>query len=151
MQRFQGNALRRGRFSEADRIYLLTTVTHQRRRLFGELDVGRQVVEQLREVQETGLARTLCWVLMPDHLHWMVQLQTGSLEQLMQRFKSRSAKSVNAFLGSSGQVWQKGYHDRTVRTEEDLRALARYVVTNPLRAGLVRRVGDYPLWDAIWL
>ncbi len=29
--------------------------------------------------------------------------------------------------------------------------MARYVVANPLRAGLVERIGDYPLWDAIWV
>jgi len=29
--------------------------------------------------------------------------------------------------------------------------IARYIVANPLRAGLVSRVGDYPLWDACWL
>ncbi|MNF05791.1 Transposase IS200 like protein [compost metagenome] len=88
---------------------------------------------------------------MPDHLHWMVQLQDGSLEPLMQRFKSRSAKCVNVHRGSHGQVWQRGYHDRAVRAEEDIRDLARYVVANPLRAGLVQRLADYPHWDAIWL
>ena len=151
MQHLRGNALRRGRFSEAGRIYLPTTVTHERRALFQDLALGRRVVEQMRETQDTGLAHTLCWVLMPDHLHWMIQLEAGSLDRLVQRFKSRSAKRVNAYLGKHGQVWQKGYHDRTVRAEEDIRQLARYVVANPLRAGLVRRVGDYPLWDAIWL
>lgn len=29
--------------------------------------------------------------------------------------------------------------------------IARYIITNPVRAGLVRRVGDYPLWDVVWL
>jgi len=29
--------------------------------------------------------------------------------------------------------------------------MARYIVANPLRAGLVERIGDYPLWDATWL
>jgi hypothetical protein len=48
-------------------------------------------------------------------------------------------------------MWQKGFHDRAIRREEDLRAVARYIIANPLRAGLVRRVHDYPLWDAIWL
>ncbi|MCY1264240.1 Transposase IS200 like protein [compost metagenome] len=151
MQHFQGSALRRGRFSETGHIYLLTTVTHQRRCLFNDLALGRLVVGHLREAEDAGMARTLCWVLMPDHLHWMVQLEEGSLERLMQRFKSRSAKQVNICLGSHGQVWQKGYHDRTVRAEDDIRQMARYVVANPVRAGLVRRVGDYPLWDAIWL
>jgi hypothetical protein len=38
-----------------------------------------------------------------------------------------------------------------VRRQQDMRALARYVIANPLRAGLVESIGDYPLWDAIWL
>jgi hypothetical protein len=29
--------------------------------------------------------------------------------------------------------------------------VARYVVMNPVRAGLVSRVGDYPFWDAAWI
>jgi putative transposase len=32
-----------------------------------------------------------------------------------------------------------------------LRNLARYVVANPLRAGLVDSIRDYPHWDAVWL
>jgi hypothetical protein len=32
-----------------------------------------------------------------------------------------------------------------------LRHLARYIIANPIRAGLVERAGDYPLWDACWL
>ena len=38
-----------------------------------------------------------------------------------------------------------------VRREEDLKMIARYIVTNPIRAGLVQKVGDYPLWDATWI
>ena len=45
----------------------------------------------------------------------------------------------------------RGLHDHAVRSDEDFRALARYVVANPLRAGLVSQIGDYPLWDAAWL
>ena len=69
----------------------------------------------------------------------------------MQRIKGRSAISINRVFGNQGQLWQKGFHDRAIRKEEDLQAIARYVVANPLRAGLVNKIGDYPLWDAIWL
>ena len=48
-------------------------------------------------------------------------------------------------------VWQKGFHDRAVRQEDDLPAIARYVVANPVRAGLVTKTGTYPHWDAIWV
>ncbi|GBH14379.1 REP element-mobilizing transposase RayT [Pseudomonas syringae pv. actinidiae] len=38
-----------------------------------------------------------------------------------------------------------------MRNEQDMAGLARYIVANPLRAGLVKKLGDYPLWDAIWV
>ena len=94
---------------------------------------------------------TLAWVLMPDHLHWLLQLGDATLGEVVGSMKSRSARAVNARLARMGNVWQKGFHDHAVRAEEDLRALARYVLANPLRAGLVKRIGDYPLWDAHWL
>jgi len=88
---------------------------------------------------------------MPDHVHWLVELQTVPLASLMRRVKGRSARAINRYLGQQGAFWQAGYHDHAVRQEEDLLAMARYVVANPLRAGLVRRMGDYPLWDALWI
>ena len=69
----------------------------------------------------------------------------------MLRVKSKSALAVNRHLKSKGPVWQKGYHDHALRREEDIENVARYIVANPLRANLVRHLGDYPFWDAIWL
>lgn len=89
---------------------------------------------------------SLCYVLMPDHLHWLIQLgETSTLSALV-----RTVKSVSA-LRIGRPIWQAGYHDRAIRTEANVRAVARYIVANPLRAGLVARVGDYPHWDAVWL
>ena len=88
---------------------------------------------------------------MPDHFHWLVELQSGSLDKVMGRTKSLSARAINRMTDRVGRRWQKGFHDHALRREEDLKSLARYVVANPLRAGLVKQVGDYPLWDAVWL
>ena|SRR5690242_2443060 len=51
----------------------------------------------------------------------------------------------------AGKNLDAGYHDRALRREEDVVATARYVVMNPVRAGLVSRIGDYPHWNAIWV
>jgi len=88
---------------------------------------------------------------MPDHLHWLVELSDVDLSRLVLRVKSCSAIALNRALGQCGRLWQKGFHDHALRKDEDLRAVARYVVANPLRAGLVDSVGDYPHWDAPWL
>ncbi len=143
--------LRIGRFSEIGRVYLLTAVVDQRQPFFCDWRLGRLVVRKLRAAQEEGCADFLAWVVMPDHMHCLVELRDKSIAQLMCRIKSRSSLAVNQALGRRGRLWQKGYHDRAVRREQDVKDLARYVVANPIRAGLVNRVHDYPLWDACWL
>ena len=42
-------------------------------------------------------------------------------------------------------------YDRAARKHDDIRRIARYIVANPLRAGLVQNIGDYPHWDCIWM
>ncbi len=143
--------LRIGRASEVGGVYLLTAVVNGREPIFDDWQLGRLIVQQLRDAHEDQWADSLAFVVMPDHLHWLVQLREKSLAQLMCRIKSRSSLTINRALGRKGRLWQKGYHDRGVRHEEDLKDFARYVVHNPIRAGLVGRVHDYPLWDVWWL
>ncbi|VVN08200.1 hypothetical protein PS662_03707 [Pseudomonas fluorescens] len=143
--------LRLGRYGESNRVYLLTTNTLDRKPVFTDLALGRVVVQQFRRAQDLGLARSLAWVVMPDHFHWLVELENCSLRKLMRQTKSLITREVNLSSSREGPLWQQGYHDRALRREEDLVKLARYVVANPLRAGLVEKLGDYPLWDAIWV
>ncbi|MFU2329023.1 REP-associated tyrosine transposase [Pseudomonas sp. NFX98] len=143
--------LRIGRYAEFSRVYLLTTNTLHREPVFKDFRLGRLVVEQFRQAQKQGWANSLAWVVMPDHFHWLIELQQCSLSQLMQKTKSLSTRAVNLSAGRRGSLWQQGYHDRALRRDEDLVKLARYVVANPLRAGLVEKLGDYALWDAIWV
>jgi len=143
--------LRVGRISEVGRVYLITTCTTNRTPCFQDWRIGRLVVRELMREQMEGNAFSFAWVLMPDHLHWLVELKCGNLSAMVRRVKSLSTRSLNAATHQSGGIWQKGFHDRALRREEDLRATARYVIANPLRAGLVERIGDYPLWDAAWI
>ncbi|HSW13416.1 MAG TPA: transposase [Solimonas sp.] len=145
-------ALRRGRVSLPQHVYHLRFVTHERTPVFADFWLGRSIASCLHEGDLVRDARTLAWVLMPDHLHWLVQLgDLLTLDQLVRRFKSVSALRINTRRGIVGALWQPGYYDHLVRDDENLLDASRYIVANPLRAGLVQRVGDYPLWDAIWL
>jgi REP element-mobilizing transposase RayT len=145
-------ALRYGRCSEPHRAYLITTVTWKRQPFFADLFVGRVVVEQMRRANDEDLVQSMAWVLMPDHLHWLVQLtDKANLDKIMFFVKGRSAHYINGCLNRKGPVWQKAFYDHALRKDEDLKKMARYIVANPLRKGLVEKIGDYPLWDAIWL
>jgi len=94
----------------------------------------------------------LAWVLMPDHWHGLLQLgEQDELSTVMRRLKSASAQQSNRILARTGTIWSKAFHDHALRSEDDLQETARYIVANPIRAGLVTRVGDYPFWNAVWL
>jgi len=144
--------LRMGRASITGQVYLVTSVTHQRSAFFGDLQAGRTVVKSMQQTQFHGAADTLAFVVMPDHLHWLFSLgPSHSVSTVVSGVKSYSAMGVNRILSRRGRVWQRGFHDHALRRDEDLVHVARYIIANPLRAGLVKRLGDYPLWDAVWV
>lgn len=139
------NDLRTGRHSAIGLTYHVTTVTRDRLPLFLDFDAARLVVRQLKTLHAEGRAETLCYVLMPDHLHWLMTLRGGTLADAVRLLKGRTGRVIG------GAVWQPNFYDHAVRSNEDLRILARYIVANPLRSHLVQRIGDYPWWDSVWL
>lgn len=144
--------LLKGRVSLAHHAYHITACTEARQPLFRDFSCGRILVAEMRKLNDEGVLHSMAWVVMPDHLHWLFQIGDSlSLSEIVKRLKARSAIAINRQLGRQGAVWQKGFHDHALRDDEDLRAVARYIIANPLRAGLVEHVGNYPLWDAIWL
>ena len=143
--------LRIGRHSEFGRLYLLTTITQQRRPIFNNFQLGRLVVDHFRQAHEDGIVISKAWVVMPDHFHWLIELQNKTLGELMCRIKSRSSVNINRLTKTHERVWQKGYYDRALRQEDDVKAAARYIIQNPIRAQIASRIGDYPLWDACWI
>ena len=145
----RGYALRAGRRSIMGQTYMVTTVTWQRQSLFHNLQLGRCVS---RSICSSPYADTVAHVVMPDHFHWLFELKDRSLSEVVQRVKTESAKQINHTLNRpSAKVWQPGFHDHALRCDEDLRAAARYIIANPLRAGLVDDIGQYALWDAVYL
>ncbi|KAF0220467.1 MAG: hypothetical protein FD174_1121 [Geobacteraceae bacterium] len=167
-----GKDLRKGRVSLDGQIYLVTSVTLDRKPYFADFRWGRVLVRTMQHHAEIGDVESLAFVVMPDHFHWLFALMGQcSLSELIGRVKGAAAYQINhlhegAFSGMIashtiadeaaptmrlGRVWQKGFHDRALRRDEDLRSVARYMVMNPVRAGIVQRIWYYPLWDAVWV
>ncbi|MEZ0472152.1 REP-associated tyrosine transposase [Luteimonas salinilitoris] len=143
--------LLKGRISRVGDFYVVTTVTERRRELFRSGKLADVVVGELQLCAEEGALISLAWVVMPDHLHWLLQLQQSSLSRCMQAFKSRSARAINAVGASQGSVWQPGFYDHRLRDERDLDRQARYLIANPIRSGLVSDIDAYPYWGCRWI
>ena len=144
-------ALRKGRRSLRNQAYLVTFVTENRIPWFQQFDLAFTCCRLITSTTKAMDANPLCWVLMPDHVHLMVQIGDLDLSEVVRRLKAGSALVMNRRIGRRGRFWAPGFHDHGIRYEEDLRSAARYIVANPLRAGLANKVGDYPWWDAVWL
>jgi len=140
----QSHRLRLGRRSEHGRWYHVIARTLDHRPVFDDLLAARTLISVLAEEQSRDRARTLAFVVMPDHLHWLLELRTAQLSRVVAAVKSVSAHRLGE------RIWQPRFFDRAIRRDEDVKAVGRYVIANPVRAGLVDRIGDYPHWDAVW-
>lgn len=145
-------ALRKGRVSSSGQIYLVTFTTINRQRLFEKHDVARIACNAMSDPRLWLSSGCLAWVLMPDHWHGLIELgDEVGLSSIVQKLKTNTARRVRQACPGTRVVWKKGFHDRALRAEESLEGVARYIVCNPVRAGLVERVGDYPYWNAVWI
>lgn len=79
-------------------------------------------------------------VLMPDHLHAVVNpsARTG--------LKNSVADFKRWVAGKTGVKWQKGFFDHRIRSFSYLNAYCEYLAQNPVRAGLVKQVNEWPYY-----
>jgi REP element-mobilizing transposase RayT len=106
----------------------------------------------LSDAENWRHSRLRAWVLMPDHWHGLVELGAGdTLPKRIGWIKGHSARHLLKAHPCLGRVWASAYHDHALRREEDLLDVARYLLLNPVRAGLATSARAYPFWDAIWI
>ena len=138
--------LRKGRVSIPGQIYLVTICCHHRYPFFNHYPLARWACRGLHDAGSRSGNMNLCYVTMPDHVHWLFQLgNQATLSATVSHFKGHTSRLCGV------RLWQKGFHDHALRDEKDLKNIARYVVANPLRANLVESLRQYPYWDAKWL
>jgi REP element-mobilizing transposase RayT len=78
----------------------------------------------------------LAWSVMPNHVHVVFEPHQ-QVDRIIHSWKSYTAKAANRILRRDGHFWQEDYWDRLIRNPRELERTIRYVVENPLRAGLI--------------
>ena len=83
-----------------------------------------------------------------DHLHLLAvgQRPESNLKEFAHHFKTVSGFRYKRLTGR--HLWQISYHDRVLRREEDLEAVADYIWCNPVRAGLAPDAASYAFSNA---
>ena len=153
--------MRRYLRSRSGQVYFFTLVTHERRP-FLTTDAGRSALrEAIRHVRQTHPFRITAIVLLPDHLHAVLELPDGDSDystrwRLIKSQFTRRWRETGGMEGDTSQsrqqkgergVWQRRFYEHTCRDENDLKRCVDYIHVNPLKHGLVQRVRDWP-WSS---
>ncbi len=118
--------------------------TRGREKLFVSAAAVETVLLQfLRAAAETHVA-IVAYCFMPDHVHLLV-LGMGDDSDVRRFIRLAKQYSGHAYSNRyARRLWQRLAYERVLRSGEAVDVAARYILWNPVRAGLVKNAEDYP-------
>jgi len=124
--------------------YFLTFCVRDRARLFDQEAIVNSALLQFRKTAALEQFSIIAYCFMPDHVHLRVEARDdrSDLKRFAKLAKQRSG-AAHA-LADGGRLWQEGYYERILRDDDAPRDIARYIIANPVRAGLVTSPLEYP-------
>jgi REP element-mobilizing transposase RayT len=89
------------------------------------------------------------WVIMPNHVH-LLFTPKREVPDVMQRLKGRTAREANKLMRRTGtKFWQEESYDRLVRDAVEFKKIEKYIVENPVKAGLASSAEEFR-WSSGW-
>ncbi len=149
------------RFNRQDRIGVLHYATinvRDHKRIFTRDIYSRPALEVLRNVCNDYPARLIAYVIMPEHLHFIINPFDGKLTRFLTFLKPEVTKAISSVarqlghpavlnwlenLEGSEQLWQESKHSFHLFTQRLIWQKINYIHNNPIRRGLVRHAQDY--------
>ena len=121
----------------------ITIATKGKQKIFSNQYLANNFVTLLRRACEENNIPLYAYCIMPDHVHLLISAsdKKGIIE-FIREIKSLSTK-VAWQHGYSGTIWQRSFYDHFLRKDEGCRAVAEYIIHNPVRAGMVEQWKDY--------
>ena len=103
----------------------------------------------LAEAKKRHRVKIFGYCLMPNHFHLVLEpAHQTALSQFMQWLLTSHVRRYHKHYGSSGHVWQGRFKSFPVQRDEHLITVIRYVLQNPVRAGLANTTREWP-WSSL--
>lgn len=131
----------------ADPVWFLTLTTARSEPWLSDAVVHDALQDFAERGLEAGRAAIGRYVLMPDHLHLFVRLAP---EEVLGAWVKALKAVLSRSTGRKTAQWQDGFFDHLLRQSESYAQKWDYVQQNPVRAGLVRQVNDWPFQGEIF-
>lgn len=130
-------------------IHFVTTVASVRGSWFVDEDVCRKILLQFEKYRIRNRISCYGYVLMPDHLHALLQQDTEgvTVADLMRDFKRETSKRLKLTDFPQVELWSQCYDDVPVPGTDAAMTKLVYMLNNPVRRGIVSDACDYP-WSS---
>jgi putative transposase len=127
--------------------YFITICAEKRTPVFLDIELGQFVVAQFLIIAERFGFEIIAYCVMPDHIHVLLagQGDDAFLKPCLQRYKQATGYNWKHVRGHRTRLWQEGFHDRILRDDDPTEGVVRYILENPVRAGLVDDPRAYAL------
>lgn len=134
-------------YSDADHAYFVTMCAEKYPAPFTDERLAAEIIASLHWLRNNRGLVVYAYCLMPDHLHLLVQLgdQRYTLGNIVSAFKTFTTRQ-SWKLGYHGKLWQARFYDHIVRRSENGKQIARYILANPVRKGIVAIAEEY-VWS----
>ena len=110
--------------------------------------VNHQVVAKIIDILKNAAQQKgfLVWAycFMPDHVHLLIEgaNSDADMKGFVISFKQKSAHWFKSIYGV--KLWAANYYEHVLRNDEATMAVARYIIQNPVRKGVVDDCSSYP-------
>jgi REP element-mobilizing transposase RayT len=138
---------RKPRVHIAGALYHVIARGNQRQKIFRSDADRRRYLELLNEYRMRYPFRLLAYVLMPNHVHLLLEMERHPLSKIMQGLQQSYTAYFNRKYKLVGHLFQGRYKDILCDRDAYLLELVRYIHLNPVRSKLVRDPGEYILAD----
>jgi len=129
-------------------IYHIISRGNNREWVFNEAEDFERYLDICRRYKEKFGFKLYHWVLMSNHVHLILETpEESSLSKIMQGMNLAYTIWFNRKSGKVGHLWQDRFKSTVVERDSYLLECGRYVERNPLRAGMVKDLKEYP-WSS---
>ena len=108
-----------------------------------------QLVADSLHFRDGVVYELIAFCIMPNHIHIVftpLEESKGkyfSLSKIMHSLKRHTARQANLILERNGAFWQHENYDHYARDEAELERIIKYVLYNPVKAGLMKEQNDW--------
>jgi REP element-mobilizing transposase RayT len=124
-------------------VYHIVCRGNNRQNVFKDDRDRTRYLEKLVHYCELKEVRLLCYCLLSNHIHLLLETPEGNLSKMMQPFQTSYTVYFNRRHSRSGHVFEQRYKAFLVDKDNYVLQVSRYIHRNPVEAKLVKRPQDY--------